>query len=137
MEFVVLDGNEIAIYHGKTLTPNTSITLDAYATERFSNMIIFDIDGDISAARHGRAAPISGRVEPRSGDHQREVRSPQQRHDDLALGNLFGLEYFGNPLAMSGRNVAFRFIVSFVRNRVDIRLFSLERQHRALQQRLL
>ena len=97
----------------------------------------FDIDGDISAARHGRAALISGRVEPRSGNHQREIHPPQPRHDGLALGNLYDLEPFGNPLVMSGRNVAFRFIVSFIRNRVDIRLFPLERQHRALQQRLL
>ena len=46
LEIIVLDGINIIIFQNKTLDIAASLTLDAPTTERFSNMITFDIDGD-------------------------------------------------------------------------------------------
>ena len=45
-EVIILDGRNIEIYQNKSLTFVTSFTLDTSASERFSNILLFDIDGD-------------------------------------------------------------------------------------------
>lgn len=48
IEIVILNGITINILQNKTLTTVDTLTLNAVSSERFSNIIIFDIDGDDS-----------------------------------------------------------------------------------------
>ncbi len=47
LEIIVLNGNNLVVFQNKSLSVSDTISLNAPSTERYSNMITFDIDGDL------------------------------------------------------------------------------------------
>jgi hypothetical protein len=72
------------------------------------------------------------RNQSRAGDYQRKIHPPQPRYHGLALGHLFNFEYRGNAVVVFRRHVSFRFIVSCVRDRINIGVFTQKCKYRIL-----